>query len=294
MDNANPIDKAHRFASEAMNSTFEAYIIHPDQKYASQAAYEGFREIETLEKDLSRYIANSEITQISRLCRGREMTVSPWTIECLAAAADLFAMTGGAFDITMDKERPGKNGPVRSQSGFARLTLDPDNFKVSVSGEPVTVDLGGIAKGYALEKMAQILMEWEITDFLIHGGRSSVLARGSCGGSGGWPVRITNQLKGGIITRPKLLNSAMASSGLQKGEHIIDPKTGSAVSRRRASWVIHKDAAIADGLSTAFIIMSDNDIQQLCEKYTAMAIIIDSSYPDALFAGDWQPGSQRL
>ncbi|AQQ70426.1 Thiamine biosynthesis lipoprotein ApbE precursor [Limihaloglobus sulfuriphilus] len=288
MKKVNPIEQAHRFASEAMNSTFEAYIIHPDKKYASQAAYEGFREIELLEKDLSRYIDNSEITQISRLCCDREMTVSPWTMECLAAAAKIFAMTEGAFDITMDKDRPVKNGPVRSESGFSRLALDIDSFKVSVSGEPVTVDLGGIGKGYALEKMAEVLIEWDITDFLIHGGRSSVLARGACGGSGGWPVRITNQLKGGVITKAKLLDSAMASSGLQKGEHIINPRTGSAVSHSLASWVIHNDAAIADGLSTAFIIMKDNDIQQLCEKESAKAIIIDCGNPNVVFAGDWR------
>lgn len=103
---------------------------------------------------------------------------------------------------------------------------------------------------------------------MIHGGTSTALALGTPPGREhrGWPVGIGGLWEG----TPKtfhLQNAALSGSGTEvKGDHIYDPRTGGTASGHMASWVTHHSAAVADALSTAFMVMSEEEVTGYCAQ----------------------------
>ena len=138
---------ARRYSHEAMHTVFEVYAVHPDERYAAQAAQAAFDLTDRLERELSRFVANSDITRINHLAAGETTRVSPSTLECLVIARHVFDLTGGAFDVSIG-------------TGLPSLELDEEDFVVRATQEGVRIDLGGIGKGYAVDLMAEVLEEW--------------------------------------------------------------------------------------------------------------------------------------
>jgi thiamine biosynthesis lipoprotein len=259
-----------RFSHEAMAAVFEVYVVHPDERYASQAVHAAFNLADRLEGELSRFIANSDIARVNNLAAGESTRVSPWTLECLLIARHMFDLTGGAFDISLG-------------TGLLLLDLDPDDFMVCAAKDGVRVDLGGIGKGYAVDLMAELLEEWGLTAALVHGGFSSVLALEPPKGSEGWPLTFSDPgSPSRVLARLSARRTALGASGLRKGDHIIDPRTGEPVRERLAAWVAVRQpgsaeragvdsftgptpraAAVADALTTAFMILAPGEIEDL-------------------------------
>ena len=119
--------------------------------------------VDRLERELSRFLPNSDITRINHLDAGGSTRVAPSTLECLVIARHMFDLTGGAFDVSIG-------------TGLPSLEFDTDESIVRATTRGVRVDLGGIGKGYAVDLMAELLEDWGLTAALVHGGFSSVLA----------------------------------------------------------------------------------------------------------------------
>jgi thiamine biosynthesis lipoprotein len=283
-----------RFQHEAMATTFQVIILHKDGRYAEQAAQAAFDELDRLEGELSRFIENSDISRINDLVPGQPLRVGLDTFECLRLSSRLYEETNGAFDITVgalvgcyfNKDKtartPSKEelNTARRQIGLQLLQLDEGRYSVLVTGS-VDIDLGGIGKGYALDKMAELLRDWSIDNALIHGGYSSVLALDGPPETKGWPVTLSHPLDcRQTLARLCLQGGALSGSGLQKGQHIIDPRTARPVEGRLASWASAADAATADALSTAFMVMSADEVEEYClchADVSAMIIAKESS-----------------
>ena len=92
-----------RFSHEAMATVYEVYAVHADRQYAAQAAQAAFDLVDRLERELSRFLPNSDITRINHLDRGESTRVAPSTLECLVIARHMFDLTGGAFDREADE-----------------------------------------------------------------------------------------------------------------------------------------------------------------------------------------------
>jgi len=263
---------AHRFAHEAMATVFEVFCAHDDGTYTGQAAQAAFELVDRMEREMSRFVANSDISRINALATGQATRVSPETLECLEIARRMFELTSGAFDIAIG-------------TGLEQIELVPDDFVVRARGDGVRLDLGGIGKGYAVDRMAELLDEWEISRALLHGGFSSVLAREAPRGRDGWPLTLTVPGSDGDRARIRVSarQMALSASGTQKGAHIVDPRTGRPA-RHRAAWValpcpkapgeargawidaLRSPAAVAEALSTAFMILPIEEIGELCRK----------------------------
>jgi thiamine biosynthesis lipoprotein len=272
VDAAKELD-AHRFAHEAMATVFEVVCSHEDGGYAGQAAQAAFELVDELEGELSRFIANSDISRINALVAGQSTRVSPSTMECLEIARRMYSLTQGIFDVSLG-------------SGLERLVLQPDDFTVRPVDGGIRLDLGGIGKGYAVDRMADLLDEWEIPRALLHGGFSSVRAREAPPGRHGWPLTLS--APGAGDNRPRIRISArqmaLSASGTRKGAHIRDPRSGSPVeggaawaalpcpseegNRAAGEWIdaVRFPAALAEALSTAFMILPLEKIQELCER----------------------------
>ncbi len=188
-----------RFSHEAMATTYEVIVVHDDERYAGQAAAAAFEEVDRLEAELSRFIENSDISRINNLAVGERLVLGLATFECLEISRRVYEDTKGAFDITIGsllkcwQSKEGKpRTPTKEELDLARedtgtdlLRLDADEHTVEVLSEGVQVDLGGMGKGYAVDQMAKLLREWSIDVALIHGGYSSVCARGGAAGRQG-------------------------------------------------------------------------------------------------------------
>ncbi len=251
----------HRFSHEAMATVFEVHCSHADPRYAGQAAQAAFDLVDRLEQELSRFVANSDVSRVNALAAEQSTRVSPTTMECLAIARHLYELTGGAFDVSIG-------------SGLEDLELDPDAFAVHARADGIRLDLGGIGKGYAVDRMAELLDEWDVDHALVHGGFSSVLALEAPPGEDGWPLTLSEPGKSCVLVHLSARRRAFSASGTRKGDHIVDPRTGRPVRDRQAAWVAlpaaaggpeggGSPAAVAEGLSTALMVLPDEEIADL-------------------------------
>jgi thiamine biosynthesis lipoprotein len=271
-----PPPGVHRFSHTAMATVFEVHCVHEDATYARQAAQSAFDLVDRLELDLSRFIANSDISRINHGAPDHRVRVSPWTMECLELARALYHDTFGAFDISLG-------------SGLDALNLDPDELSVRVPGSRVALDLGGIGKGYAVDRMAELLEEWEVPQALVHGGFSSVLALDAPPMRDGWPLTLSapGVESDAVRVRISARRRALSASGTRKGEHILDPRSGRPIADRAAAWValpcggssrpspsplegIPFPAAVADALSTAFMVLPVEEVALLCRRWIGL------------------------
>ncbi|MHC4623308.1 MAG: FAD:protein FMN transferase [Planctomycetota bacterium] len=288
------VSSTHSFSHEAMVTTFQIVILHDDARYARQAARAAFDELDRLEADFSRFVENSDIARINNLTANQSVSVGLETFECLQIAAQIYDKTGGAFDITVgslwhcwlneDKTLRTPSDTelnlARRRTGMHLLQLDEDGYTVRLLADSVQVDLGGIGKGYAIDKMTDLLREWGIDIAILHGGYSSVLALAPPPGTKGWPVTLTNPVDTSqTLAHLPLQNRAFGGSGLQQGWHIIDPRAARPVAGRITAWACATDAATADALSTAFMIMTPNEVSDYCLHHpdTLAMIVIEEA-----------------
>jgi thiamine biosynthesis lipoprotein len=294
----------HRFAHEAMGTTFEVLIAGCEGDYAGQASQAIFHQVDRLEALFSRFNAASEVSQINRLRPGRSLKIGIETYECLTTARRICSETGGAFDINFrargQRPSPGKQSTVRKKDAICRADFEvsrtAEGFEVMIGREMIPdessvldLDLGGIGKGYALDRSAEILSDWGIDSALVHGGTSTAFAIGSAPGLGpgerGWPVGVGwAGVSSGSAKRVFLQNRALSGSGTEvKGRHILDPRTGGPASTHHAAWISHSEAAVADALSTAFMVMTTAEVKRFCSYHPEVWAFLIEPDGNAIF-----------
>jgi len=265
-----------RFSHEAMNTVFEVHVAGAEARYAAEAAQAAFALVDRLEGELSRFRHNSDITRINHLTAGQRTRVGEAAFECLVIARHIHDLTGGAFDIAIG-------------TGLPALELDPESFEVHATADGVRVDLGGIGKGYAVDLVAELLEEWGLERAFVHGGFSSAVALEPPAASDGWPLTLSDPRQPSrVFCRLSMRQAALSASGVRKGDHIRDPRTGAPVRGRLGAWVALPrpaqagdasaagpgpeagprlaPAAVADALTTAFMLLTIEEIEALCER----------------------------
>jgi len=275
-----------KFSHKAMATIFEIFMVHEDRIYAVQSAYAAFAELDRLEQELSCYIENSDISRINSLAKNEVTTVGLDAFVCLQECKILYDETKGIFDITSGplidfwrhRDRL-KDADIISQRdipvncvGLDRLQLIDKHYQICLVDDCVKLDLGGYGKGYAVDKMAAVLKEWDVVRALIHGGQSTVLALEGPVGENGWQVTLSNPHNAyEIIDKIYLRNISLSASGIQKGTHIINPKTGYPVQDKLSVWTKVTSAALSDALSTSFFIMPIPDVEKYIENHRGVS-----------------------
>jgi thiamine biosynthesis lipoprotein len=267
-----------------------------DEDYAQQISQAVFAEIDRIKNLISRFNPTSEIGQINRLRAGQSLRIGVETFQCLKTALAVHSETGRAFDINVGslmKYREANisdSRPPRSDIQ-QQLELSQRSRGYAVKYLPhkemenpteLNLDLGGIGKGFALDGTLDILSDWGVKKALVHGGTSTALSVGTppegLGQKKGWPVGIGGDWE--CPHTPKkffLKNRALSGSGTEvKGEHIFDPRTNRPAKGHMSAWVSHPSAAVADALSTAFMVMNTEEVDAYCQKHRdvwAMVVI---------------------
>lgn len=278
VNNAFDSENIHRFSHKAMATIYELVIELDDKIYAEQAAKAAFDEIDRLEKELSRFLPNSEISLINSLKQKETIVLGEDTLKCLSQCLSLAELTNGAFDISLGRLKDNISvGNVSQINLNEKFILDNTEHSITVLTEDLDIDLGGFGKGYALDKICELLIEWEIENAFFHGGGSSVISLGRLTGLEGWPISLSNPNNPSqTILDIMLRDFSISASGIRKGDHIINPQNFEAVTERNAAWVVAESASVSDALSTAFMIMSKDEILNICENEEGIeALIID-------------------
>ena len=198
----------HRFSHRAMACIWEVWIPDQPRDYAQDAAQAAFDEVDRLEEELSRFVDTGDVARVNALSAGQSVVVGADTFECLQLAAKVHVETNGAFDVTVRDEptawhtrpcHPPAASPSR-QSGIdppkaeqsPGMELDRPTRRVTACIANLSVDLGGIGKGYALDQMIHLLRDWSIESAIVHSGQSTLFALGAAPHQSHWTVGIRN------------------------------------------------------------------------------------------------------
>ncbi|HCQ84056.1 MAG TPA: hypothetical protein DIV36_05535, partial [Verrucomicrobiales bacterium] len=183
-----------RAARKAMATRFEI-ILHSHQRndWLQSVAEEILDEIDRIESQLSRYMPTSQIARANRLAALQPVKLDPQVFQLLEDCIQWHQQTRGAFDITAgpllkcwgftDGQycEPSRDTIERTLEhvGIHHIQLEPGSHTISFDTEGVTLDLGAVGKGYAMERAKEILADYEIESAILHGGTSTICAVGT-------------------------------------------------------------------------------------------------------------------
>lgn len=268
----------------------------------SEAGAEIASRLERINQLMSTYLDDSELSRFNRTEAGEWYRVSEETAIVVAAAIGLHRLTGGAFDITVGPlvnlwsfGPDGTPERVPDDDEIAAAALRCGSDKIDVGLEPasliksrddVYVDLSAIAKGFAVDQVAEYLDEIGVTSYMVEVG-GEVRARGRKSDGSAWRIGIeAPQLDGGrsLSRAVPLLDGALATSGDYRNyfevdgvrySHTIDPRTGRPVRHALASvTVVAESCARADGLATALMVLGPVEGRALAQKNDIAALFL--------------------
>ena len=309
----------------AMGSFFEVRL--PLQLLgAADLATRALDRVDQLEDQLTVYREVSEVSRLNASAHLGPVVVEPGLFSLLSRGIELWRQTGGAYDLTSGAlsnawgfTRPPRRVPstetlaeARARTGSNLVKLDPSDHSVQFEREGVSINLGSIGKGYAIDQAAQLIRDyWLPTSALIHGGRSSLYALGSPPDqfAGAWEVALHNPLDperplGTVRLRDRGLGTSGAAfqrfeEGGRLYGHIIDPRTGEPPSQGPLSvTVLAPTAAEADALSTAFYLIGPEAASEIMRDRPALSAIFwmqgDRDGPDLITLGLAEADFQRF
>ena len=253
----------HVFKHSAMATEFQVRIADEEKTYAAQAAQAAFALTDELENKLSRFRANSEIAEIAQLAAGEQLRLSEPVFTCLALAKKMEAATRGAFCLTAAARRTQATKPLWSL----------ENFHIRCDGGKLEFDLGAIGKGFALDRMAEVLREWSCPKFLLVAGGSSILAGEAATEAPGWSCGLGEDHS---PQRFFLRHCSLSGSGLAvQGQHILDPRTGAPAQRQDRAWALTETAAESDALSTACMVLAETETAEILAVNKNWLVMLD-------------------
>lgn len=235
------------------------------------------RELSTLEQSVSFDRTGGDIYRLNREAVHRPVIVSPAVFDLLREAGRLYDQTDHIFDVTVKpllntwgfyiahRQRPDSE-KLRRQArsiGFDHVHLDPTTRSVRFDDPAIQIDLGGLVKGYALDRAVRILREEGYDNFYLNFGRSSHYGLGPGSGSG-WPVEIggpggsgrplaTLTLDGLSLSVSDTGQTWQSANG-ERYSFILDPRTGRPIDTVRTVAVLARRGVIADAWSTALCV----------------------------------------
>ena len=300
-----------RLSRRAMATTFEVVLPFgaPDVYRAAEAAFD---RLDDLEAQLTAYRDTSGVCHLNRLAPYQAVPVEAGLFGLLRLAAEINAATDGAFDVTsgaLVKAWGFFRGPRRVPSdaeraaalervGTRHLVLDETAGTVRYLRQGLEVNLGSIGKGYALDRVGELLAaRGNLPAVLLHGGQSSVYATGSPDGDPrGWPVALRHPWDPGrrlatVWLRDRSLGTSAATfqhleyNGRKLG-HVLDPRTGWPAAGVASASVVAPTGAEADALSTAFFVGGPDVARRYCAARPEVGAVLlpegDGAEPVAL------------
>ncbi len=260
---------------------------------------------ETLEKELSLFHPASDICRLNAAAGSHAVAVSADTVAVLRAARHFAEISGGAFDPTVvplmrlwgfNKAATPESWPdatavsnARARVGYASLTVREGMARLDVPG--MSVDLGGIAKGYAVDRCYERLLALGARHFMINLG-GNIRVHGSPRSGKPWVIGVRNPFQTDRIVGVLHLadGQAVATSGNyerfvtigdRRVSHIVDPRTGYPVDHLASVTVVATNGLVSDGLSTTLFVLGEAASLRLRSARNSWEALFVSNGPPA-------------
>lgn len=284
------------YRGEAMSAVIAVTLPASDDAPAAAQAVLGL--FQELEGELSEWREGSPLAEVNRRAGGEPVAAPPDLLALVGRAVEIAERTGGAFDPTwaalwdlwdFQAEQPALPDPeaVGRQAArvdYRKVEIDPAAGTLRLPEPGMKLGLGGIAKGYALDRAAKLLRERGYRDFLIVAG-GQVYAAGQRG-ERPWRVGIRDP-RGDATDALALLTLAAGTSSSTSGDyeryfvldgvryhHVLDPRTGHPARGLTSATVLAPDATLADALSTALMVLGPERGLALAEEWPEVEAVL--------------------
>ncbi|HEV7925067.1 MAG TPA: FAD:protein FMN transferase [Verrucomicrobiae bacterium] len=282
-----------------MGVPFRIVLYAPSQNAAQAAAAAAFQRVKQLNDIMTDYDSDSELSRLSLTSgQNQSVPVSPdlWTV--LARAQDLAERSQGAFDMTVGPyvnlwrfartqgklPEPARLAKARLAVGYDKMQLDPAHHTVKLLAPNMRLDLGGIAKGYAVDQAIKCLTRLGVASALVSGGGDMAVSDAPPGKQG-WrielppldasnapPARFVVLSHAGISTSGDLFQR-LEINGVRYS-HIVDPRTGVGLTDHSLVTVIAPDDFMADGLTKVMSVLDPKAALKFIAKTREVAVRI--------------------
>jgi thiamine biosynthesis lipoprotein len=260
-------------------------------------------EIDRIDRLMSHYKPESPLSRLNREAARGPVTVEPELFDFLEECVKYSRRSEGAFDITVGPLMKvwgffGGEGAVpsdtalsdaRGKTGYRHLILNGNDRTLQFDRPGVELDLGGIAKGYAVDRAVRLLKDQGIERAFITAGGSTLYGMGAPPGSDDWEVKIRDPIDPQKIAFPvRLRNRALSVSGgsekfFEVGgvrySHIMDPRTGRPVQNVLAAAVLTASGTAGDALDNIFYVQSIEKSRALLRRFPGTEVFL--FLPDA-------------
>lgn len=262
-----------------LDTVVQLTVYHQEEDQATLASQAAFDLIEDLNSQLSMFEEDSEINAVNEAAGQSPQPVSPETYEVVERGLAFGQETGGSFNIAIgalssvwveafDKKEP----PRQVNSSLVDLeAVQLSDGEIYLEKPGMKLDLGGIAKGYMADRVAELLREHDIDHAIINLG-GNVLVMGSAPESGrDWNVGVQNpfEVSGDIVGQIQVSDASVVTSGIYQRyfehegnfyHHLLNPETGYPIDNELAAvTIVSPDSTTADALSTAVFVMGLED-----------------------------------
>lgn len=289
-----------------MGTLAQVTVVAPDPVCARRCIEAAFEAMDRVYQTMNDRNPESELSRLSETAFKKEVRVSAELFAVLCTARQYSQLSGGAFDITVGPEvalwrqmektgiqpTPEQIQQARAKVGYEKLILNPPQQTVRLEQEGMRLDLGGIAKGYAVDLAVEAIRQNGAL-----GGMADIGGNIRCFGqppapAKDWIVGLQNPRAETIIRRLKLNDFAVATSGDyrryaeaegKKHSHILNPSTGDSAEELISVTILAPTAMEADALSTAVSVMGKQRGLNLIESLDRIeAILITADRPEDL------------
>ena len=271
-----------------MGTVVNITIIDRNLTRAEKACQIAFEEMKRIEKMLSVRDKSSEIYKLNQHKDLEFVNVNPEIIFLLEESAKFSALSQGAFDISVGPlvelwKESLEQGFVPAKAeihkilplvNYGNIEIDSRRNLVRFKRKGIKIDLGGIAKGYAVDRAIKALRKKGVKNCLIEAG-GDLFASGKGINKKGWLIGLRNPRESNLILEFSCSNKGVATSGdyerfkilnKERYHHLIDPRTGLSESEVISVTIVAPDAMTADALSTAVLILGKNEGMKLIKK----------------------------
>lgn len=267
------------------------------QSRAKQCSDAVFSELKRIDALMSPYIKKSELAKINRLAADQPVKISQELFDLIQSSIEFSILTHGAFDITYasvgylydyrNKHHPSTKQIQQHLTGisYKNILLNKPQLSISFSHKNTKIDLGGIAKGYAVDNSIKILKTCGIQNALVSAGGDSRILGNKNGRP--WVMGVQHPRdKSKIVARIALSDEAISTSGdyqrffiegKKRYHHILKPSTGLPADDSWSVSVLAKKSLTTDALSTALFVMGTKKAMALVNSLeNTEAIVIDA------------------
>jgi len=270
---------------ELMGTLFRIEVIADDAEAGQLAIEAAFAEVERAEGLLSNWDDESQISVVNTSAGASPVTVSNDLMTVLQRAIEVSELTLGAFDISFascgglwsirDQRIPSNEeiAACLSHVGYQQVALNLEQSAVYISDPEMRLGIAGLAKGYRVDRAAEVLESRGITDYVVDGGGDMRIATRSLDYH--WPIQVVHPRRDTPLGTIELASGAIATSGdyewyFEEGgvryHHILDPATGRPARRCISATVIAADAVDADALATGLFVLGPVEGMALAER----------------------------